>query len=52
MEILPGQSTTVTSTPFAMNAEMGGPHDFAIHLQTNDPAQPDLVVHVLSDWVP
>ena len=34
-----------------MHGDMGGPHDFRLHLPTNDPAQPDVVVTILSDWV-
>ncbi len=46
----PGESTTVTSAEFMMHPGMDGQHDFAVHIQTNDPAHPDLVVHVLSNW--
>jgi hypothetical protein len=31
---------------------MDGPHDYAVHLKTNDPQSPDLIVHVLSNWEP
>jgi hypothetical protein len=31
---------------------MDGPHNFAVHLITNDKQQPDAVVTVLSDWGP
>jgi hypothetical protein len=50
MILQPGEST-VLSVEFTMPAEMGGPHDFRLHLPTNDPAQPDVVVTILSDWV-
>ncbi len=50
MALKPGQSTTITSTDFMMHPGMDGKHDFAVHIKTNDPSQPDLVVHVLSDW--
>lgn len=46
----PGESTTVTSAVFMMHPGMDGKHDYAVHLITNDTKQPDLVVHVLSDW--
>lgn len=36
---------------YQMHGSMGGPHDFRLHLQTNDPTQPDKVVTLLSDWV-
>jgi hypothetical protein len=46
----PGESTTLTSAEFFMHPGMDGYHDFAVHVKTNDPAQPDKVVHVLSNW--
>jgi len=52
MVLNPGESTTVASSIFVMHPGMGGPHDFAVHLVTNDPQNPDLVVHVLSRWGP
>ena len=48
----PGQSTYVETPEFMMHEGMDGPHDFAIHLKTNDPKKPELLVHVLSDWGP
>jgi len=30
---------------------MGGPHDFRVDLQTNDPTEPQKELMVLSDWV-
>lgn len=35
-----------------MHGDMGGPHDFRLHLVSNDPTQPDRTVAVLSTWVP
>jgi hypothetical protein len=52
MVIKPGESAYVQSPDFMMHEGMDGPHDFAVHLKTNDPANPDMVVHVLSDWGP
>ena len=52
MVLEPGESTDVESSVFMMHAGMDGPHDFAVHLKTNDPGHPDLVVHVLSTWGP
>ena len=52
MVLQPGQSTTVHSSVFMMHEGMDGPHNFAVHLVTNDPGDPDLVVNVLSNWVP
>lgn len=51
MVIKPGQSTTL-SMEFMMHGDMGGLHDFRVHLPTNDPQQPDRVLKVLSNWVP
>ena len=52
MSLDPGQSTDVETPEFMMHAGMDGPHDFAIHLKTNDPKNPEALVHVLSDWGP
>lgn len=52
MVLKPGQSTTIESSVFMMHEGMDGMHDFAVHLKTNDPDTPDLIVHVLSNWVP
>lgn len=30
---------------------MGGPHEFLVHVLTNDPTQPALALTVLSNWV-
>jgi hypothetical protein len=51
MTLKPGESTTV-SMAFMMHGDMGGFHDFRLHLPTNDPQQPDRVLVVLSNWVP
>jgi hypothetical protein len=50
MTLQPGASTNI-SIKFHMTSGMGGPHDFRLHLKTNDPDQPDLVVTILSNWV-
>jgi hypothetical protein len=47
----PGESTTITSAEFSMHPGMDGKHNYAVHLKTNDPAQQDLVVTVLSNWL-
>lgn len=52
LTLKPGQSTTIRSSVFTMHEGMDGPHDYAIHLKTNDPDTPDLIVHVLSLWTP
>jgi len=51
MVLNPGQKTTVTMQ-FMMHGDMGGKHNFSVHLPTNDPRQPDKTVTVLSNWVP
>ena len=50
MVLQPGEKTTV-SMSFMMHGDMGGAHDFRVHLQTNDPQQPDKTLQVLSNWV-
>jgi hypothetical protein len=50
MAIQPGESTTL-SMEFMMHGDMGGPHDFRVHLASNDPANPDKELTVLSNWV-
>jgi hypothetical protein len=52
MVLQPGERTTLRSEMFMMHEGMDGPHNFGVHLITNDPAQPDLIVNVLSDWGP
>ena len=52
MVLKPGESATVTSVEFFMHEGMDGKHNYAVHLITNDPTQPDKVVNVLSNWVP
>jgi len=52
MVLNPGESTTIQSNPFMMHEGMDGPHNFGVHLKTNDPQQPDVMVNVLSDWGP
>jgi hypothetical protein len=51
MALDPGERTTL-SMEFMMHGEMQGFHDFRVHLPTNDPAQPDRTLTVLSNWVP
>jgi hypothetical protein len=52
MVLQPGETTVVRSSVFMMHEGMDGPHNFGVHLITNDPSSPDLVVNVLSNWVP
>lgn len=50
MTLRPGETTRVTSAVFFMHPGMDGKHNFAVHLKTNDPTQPDMIVSVLSNW--
>ena len=49
MAIKPGESATI-SMEFFMHGDMGGLHNFSLHLPTNDPAEPDKIITILSDW--
>ena len=51
MVLKPGQRTTL-SIEFMMHGDMGGKHNFRVHLPTNDQEQPDRTLTVLSNWVP
>lgn len=51
MTLQPGESTVITMQ-YMMHGNMGGLHDFRLHLKTNDSTQPDQVVQILSNWVP
>jgi hypothetical protein len=51
MVLKPGEHTTL-SMQFMMHGGMGGRHNFRVHLPTNDPAQADQTLSVLSNWVP
>ena len=37
---------------FMMHEGMDGPHNFGVHLITNDSQQSDMILNVLSDWGP
>ena len=50
MALKPGESTTI-SMEFVMHDQMGGMHNFSLHLVTNDPTEPDKIVSILSNWV-
>ncbi len=47
----PGEETEV-STEFTMHEGMGGPHLFAIHVQSNDPVERERVLKIRSFWQP
>jgi len=42
---------TALSMSFMMHGDMGGKHNFRVHVPTNDPSQPDKTMKVLSNWV-
>lgn len=46
----PGQQTNLW-LEFTMHAGMEGPHDFRVHVRTNDRVEPDKVLAVKSNWV-
>jgi len=50
MVLQPGESTTL-SMEFMMHGNMGGMHDFRVHLLTNEPGKTDWTLAVLSNWV-
>ncbi len=50
MVIQPGASTRL-SMQFMMHGDMGGRHNFLVHVMTNDPDQPDGQMTVLSNWI-
>jgi hypothetical protein len=50
MVLQPGESTRL-SMEFMMHGDMGGRHNFRVHLLTNDPTEPEQGLTVLSNWV-
>lgn len=46
----PGEITTIR-TRFTMHVGMDGPHDFRVHVKTNDPNQPNKQLTILSNWI-
>jgi hypothetical protein len=51
MTLQPGETTTL-SMQFMMHGDMGGKHNFLVHIPNTDPNHKDLTVTVLSNWVP
>ncbi|MHB0877455.1 MAG: hypothetical protein ACYC5O_15565 [Anaerolineae bacterium] len=37
---------------FTMGAAMAGPHEFWLHVRSNDPQQPEKLLVLKSDWIP
>jgi hypothetical protein len=50
--VLKSGETTTLSMEFLMHGDMGGMHDFRVHLSSNDSAWGDKTLTVLSNWVP
>jgi hypothetical protein len=50
MTLQPGEETTI-SLRFTMFEMMGGPHEFRVHVLTNDPTQPTIPLTILSNWL-
>ncbi len=50
MVLQPGESTRL-SMQFMMHGDMGGRHNFRVHLLTSDPTEPEKGLTVLSNWV-
>ncbi|MBZ0292205.1 MAG: DUF1573 domain-containing protein [Anaerolineae bacterium] len=46
----PGEVTTIR-TRFTMHQGMDGPHDFRVHVVTNDPNAPERELKILSNWI-
>jgi Protein of unknown function (DUF1573) len=50
MTLQPGEESTI-SLRFTMFDMMAGPHEFRVHVQTDDPTQPTIPLTILSNWV-
>lgn len=50
LSLAPGESTQI-NVEFFMHRTMGGMHNFKLHLVTNDPAEPDKSITIISNWV-
>lgn len=50
MTLQPGEETTI-SLRFTMHEMMGGPHEFRVHVPTNDPTQAVILLTILSNWI-
>ena len=51
MVLQPGASTTL-AMQFMMHGDMGGKHNFRVHIPSNAPDQSPQSLTVLSNWVP
>lgn len=34
-----------------MHGDMGGLHDFRVHVLTDDPTEPEVTMNVVSNWI-
>lgn len=50
MTLQPGEEATI-SLRFTMHNMMGGAHEFGVHVTTNDPTQPTILLTILSNWI-
>ena len=50
MTVQPGQESQISMT-YTMHEMMSGPHEFRVHVLTNDPNQAEIVLTALSNWV-
>ena len=50
MTLRPGEQTTITLR-YTMHNMMGGPHEFRVHVPTNDPTQSTILLTSLSNWI-
>lgn len=50
MTLNPGEQATI-SLRYTMHEMMGGPHEFRVHVTTNDPNQPTIYLTSLSNWI-
>ena len=51
MSLKPGESTTL-SVSFMMHGDMGGKHNFRVHVSNNDTAGSTQSATILSNWLP
>ncbi len=50
MTLSPGEETTITLR-YTMHNMMAGPHEFRIHVPTNDPTQSTVLLTSISNWI-
>lgn len=48
--VWPGEEAIIR-LEFTMHEGMGGPHDFRLHVRSNDPNAPEEEITILSNWV-